>query len=97
MNGKNYSVPLDMVLQKHYCHRCGGKLEKEKTHRVVTKDDRDYYRYHESGTYPKPDYDVYEYRYQCPSCQARISHDEQFVINRIQKKLRRTVLTSSDV
>lgn len=97
MNGKNYSVPLNIVLQKHYCHKCGGKLKKEKTHRVVTKDDRDYYRYHEAGTYPKPDYDVYEYRYQCPSCQARISHDEQFVIDRIQKKLRRTVLTSSDV
>ena len=97
MNGKNYSVPLDMVLQKHYCHKCGGKLEKEKTHRVVTKDDRDYYRYHDAGTYPKPDYDIYEYRYRCPSCQARISHDEQAVIDRIQKKLRRTVLTSSDV
>lgn len=97
MNGKNYSIPFDMVLQKHYCHKCGGKLEKEKTHRVVTKDDRDYYRYHKAGTYPKPDYDIYEYRYQCPACQARISHDEQVVIERIQKKLHRAVLTLSDV
>lgn len=86
-----------MVFKKYHCSKCGGKLEKEKTHRVVTKDDKDYYQYHDVGTYPRRDYDVYEYRFQCPACHARISYEEQCILKRIQKKQRRLVLSPSQI
>jgi transcription initiation factor IIE alpha subunit len=85
MKGFNYSIPLGMIFQKHYCSKCGEKLKKEKTHRVVSKDDKDYYRYHDYGSYPKIDYNVYEYIFLCPSCQTRITYHEQRVIKKIQK------------
>ena len=97
MNGKNYSIPFGMVFKRYYCSKCGTKLEKEKTHRVVTKDDKDYYQYHELGNLSQIDYDVYEYRFKCPSCQSRISFNEQCVIERIQKKQRQKALSSTEI
>ena len=67
MKGKSWSIPVGMVFKKYYCSKCGGKLVKSKTHRVVTKDDKDYYQYHDVGTYPRYDYDVYSYEFKCQS------------------------------
>ncbi len=97
MKGKSYSIPLGMVFKKYYCSKCGTKLEKEKTHRVVTKDDKDYYQYHEYGMFPLHDYDVYSYQFKCPSCEERISFDEQCIIERIQKKCSRFVLSPAEI
>mgnify|MGYP003300577526 CR=1 FL=1 len=97
MKGKSYSIPAGMVFKKYYCSHCGAKLVKSKTHRVVSKDDKDYYRYHNYGTFPRRDYDVYDYRFKCPDCGARISYDEQCIIERIQKKQGHTVLSSSEI
>ena len=58
MKGKSWSIPVGMIFKKHYCHHCGNKLEKEKNHRIVSKDDVDYYKYHDVGNYPRYDYDV---------------------------------------
>lgn len=98
MKGKFWSIPIGMAInKKYYCSKCGAVLEKEKTQRVVTKDDVDYYQYHDYGTFPKRDYDVISYRFKCPSCNARISYGEQCIIERIQKKQGRTVLSSADI
>ena len=84
MKGKNYSIPYGMVFKKYYCSKCGMELEKERTHRVVSKDDKDYYQYHDHGTFPRSDHDVYDYRFKCPYCNTRISFEEQCIIKRIQ-------------
>ena len=97
MKSKSYSISFGMVFKKYYCSKCGAKLEKEKTHRVVTEDDKDYYQYHDYRQFPRCDVDVYDYRFKCPSCGARISFDEQCVIERIQKKCGRAVLSSYDI
>ena len=97
MNGTSYTIPFGMIFKKHYCAKCGAKLEKEKTHRVVTKDDKDYYLYHNFGHFPRRDYDVYEHRFLCPECGARASYNEQCVMERIQKKYGDTVLSSSEI
>ena len=97
MNGKSYSLPSGMVFQKYHCAKCGAKLQKERTHRIVTKEDQDYYQYHDYGTFPQRNYDVYSYRFKCPSCNARISYDEQCIIKRIQKKQGYFVLSSSEI
>ncbi len=97
MNGKVWSKPTGMDYKKFYCHKCGERLVKEKTHRVVTQDDRDYYSYHDRGHFPKHDYDVYEYRFKCPSCEARITYDDQRIIKMIQKKCMRKRLSSVEI
>ena len=97
MKGKNYSIPFGMVFMKYYCSKCGERLEKEKTHRVVTKDDKDYYQYQDYGNFPRYDIDVYDYRWKCPSCGERISFDEQCIIERIQKKCGQSVLSRADI
>ena len=97
MKGKNYSIPYGMVFKKYYCSKCGMELEKERTHRVVSKDDKDDYQYHDHGTFPRSDYDVYDYRFKCPSCNTRISFEEQCIIERIQKKSKRKILSSTEI
>ena len=97
MNGKFVSIPFGMAFKKYYCSKCGEMLKKEKTHRVVTKDDKDYYQYHKHGTFPLRDYDVYGYRFKCPSCEARISYDDQCIIERIQKQRKCIVLSFDEI
>ena len=98
MNGQSHATPFGIAFKKkYYCSRCGARLEKEKTHRVVTRADKDYYQYHKIGQYPKRDYDVFDYRFKCPSCEARISYDEQCVIEKIQKREGRRILSSYEI
>ena len=97
MKGKSYSIPFGMVFKKYYCHKCGCKLKKERTHRIVSKDDKDYYQYHDVGLYPSNDYDVYEYRFMCPSCNNKISYEEQCIIKRIQRKCDNNLLSTSEI
>lgn len=97
LKGKSISIPFGMLFKKYDCSKCGTRLKKEKTHRIVTPDDKDYYRYHDYGTFPRRDYDVYEYQFQCPACGARISYDEQCKIARIQKQQGTTVLSSAQI
>lgn len=97
MRGKSWSIPASMVFRKSYCHKCGTKLNKEKIHRVVTKDDPDYYYYQEVGNYPKYDYDVYSYRFCCPQCGNKITAKEQDILRRIQKKTGTNIVSSLDI
>lgn len=97
MNGISYSLPLRMIFKRHYCAKCGAKLKRERTHRVVKKEDKDYFRYHRRGSFPRRDYDVYDYRFRCPSCESRIAFDEQRIIGRIQKHLRHPILSASEI
>ncbi len=86
-----------MVFKKYHCSKCGSKLKKEKTHRVVTKDDKDYHQYHRAGRFPRRDYDVYSYQFRCPLCESRISFEEHCIIEWIQKKYSRFVLSPSEI
>ena len=97
MNGKSYSMPFGMVFKKYHCAKCGSALKTERTHRVVTKDDKDYYQFHSRGKFPRRDYDVYEQRFVCPGCNSRITYDEQCIIARIQKQQGYHVLAGSEI
>ncbi len=97
MKGKSWSIPFGMVFKKYHCSHCGTKLIKSKTHRVVTKDDKDYYQYHEIGNYPRYDYDVYSYEFKCTKCNKNISYTEQCIIEKIQKKYNKKILSNSEL
>ncbi|MBQ9115778.1 MAG: hypothetical protein IJY04_02020 [Clostridia bacterium] len=92
------SVTFTSDIKKNYhCVACGAKLEKEQIHRVVTRDDRDYFEYHKRNTFPYGDAHVYTTRYRCPSCGRRFSSEDQAVFHRIQKKLRLQRLSDDDI
>lgn len=93
MKGRSWSIPYGMVFLKHYCHKCGSRLKKEKTTRIVTKEDVDYYYYHERGTFPRSDVIVNEYIYSCPHCKNKISYAEQKKYSYIQKKIKSNILS----
>ncbi len=93
MKGKSITIPYGLMFKKYYCAHCGNKLEKVKTHRVVTKDDKDYYQYQPRNTFPRRDHDVYDYELKCPCCHRRVSFREQCILERIQKKYRTKQLT----
>lgn len=97
MKGKSWSIPIGMVFKKYYCCKCGNKLKKEQTHRVVTKEDKDYYQYQKYNTFPRYDQDVYDFRFMCPSCEKRISFTEQCIIERIQHKCQNKILSSTEI
>lgn len=90
-------MPMAMAFKRYHCIHCGAVLKKERTHRVVTKDDKDYYQYHNYGSFPLRDHDVYDYRFQCPACGKRISFNEQCIMGRIQKKQGHFILSSSEI
>ena len=85
MRVKDIGIPIRMVFLKYHCSNCGAKLTKEKNHRIVSKDDVDYFSYQDRTTYPRLDHDVYGYHFKCSKCQNRYSYQYQCIINRIQK------------
>lgn len=97
MKNKNYFKPYGMMFKKYYCSKCETLLEKEKTHRVVSKEDVDYFKYQKINAFPRRDWDVYEYRFKCPSCNESISFEEQCIIERIQKINNKKILSISDI
>ncbi len=90
-------MSVSMIFKKHHCAKCGAQMVNEKTHRVVTKEDKDYYEYHDVGKFPLRDYHVYEYRLKCPSCHARFTPEEQRAIERFQKRSGQKVLSSAEL
>ena len=97
MKGKSWEMPPGMFFGKYYCAKCGEKLEKEMTHRVVTEADKDYHAFQNYGRYPQYDYDVYGYRFACPNCGNRVAYREQRILARIQKEQETRVLAASEI
>lgn len=97
MKGKSYSIPVGMVFKKYYCHECESKLSKYKTHRVVTKNDPDYFQYQDKTSYPRIDHDVYDYHFKCNQCNKLISVNQQYIIEIIQKNLKSKRLSEIEI
>ena len=101
MKNKGYSMSIsfDMLFKKHYCHKCGSKLEKEKVRRVVTKKDPDFYSYWSGDGKPIGDakINVDSFIYVCPNCKQRYLEEEQDQIDIIQKKVNSKVLSGFEI
>ncbi len=97
MKEKSISIPFGMIFKKYYCSHCGTKLIKEKTYRIITKDDKDYYQYHEFCTFPNNDHHAYSYQFKCPNCNKRIAYIEQRIISKIQRKNKKYILTFDEI
>lgn len=97
MKEKVFSIPVEMVFKKFHCRCCGKKLMNEKIKRTVTKDDRDYFYFHERGTFPRHNVDVIDTRLYCPSCKKSYSFGYQKLITIIQKKEKTKILSDLQI
>ena len=98
MKNKSVSIPMAMVTKKFYCHKCGERLGKYPRTRTVKPGDADYKKYNRIGrTHIIGDVEVTEYGFQCPACGNIIEYDEQRVIVKIQKQLRKNILSDEEV
>ena len=98
MKNKSTSIPVAMLTKKFYCHKCGERLSKHPKTRLVKRGDPDYKKYNRIGRARMiGDVEVTEYDFQCPSCGNITKYDEQCVIEKIQKKLDKTILSEGEI
>lgn len=98
--GQYNSIPMAMLLRKHYCRKCGTKLCRNPNIRVVSRKDlkRKNFRLNISGDIlPIGDIEVTEYNFICPGCETVTEFDEQVVIRKIQKKLQNNILSDAEL
>lgn len=98
--GRMFTIPVGMVFRKMHCHKCGAKLAKEKISSIYKKGEPGYTNQLPGhfGEIPlgMSELEKISYIYQCPNCSAVISYDEQCVIAKKQKKLRKTILADDE-
>jgi predicted RNA-binding Zn-ribbon protein involved in translation (DUF1610 family) len=99
MKNKSFSIPMGMVTKKFYCHKCGERLGKHPKTRTLSPGDPDYRKHNRitHKTHMIGDIEVTEYDFQCPACKNVIEYDEQCVVRKIQKQLRKNILSDEEV
>ena len=99
MKNKSVSIPMGMVTKKFYCHKCGELLGKHPKTRILSPGDPDYRKHNRINrkTHIIGDIEVTEYDFQCPACKNVIEYDEQCVVRKIQKQLRKNILSDEEV
>lgn len=98
MKNKSTSIPVAMLIKKFYCSRCGERLVKNPKTRTIRRGDPDYKEHSRIGhSHIIGDVEVTEYDFKCPSCGNITKYDEQCVIEKIQKKLDKTILSEGEI
>ena len=100
MKNKSTSIPVGMLTKKFDCHKCGERLSKHPKTRIVKRGDPDYKKYNHIGhthIIGSGDVEVTEYDFQCPSCGNITEYGEQCVIEKIQKKLDKAILSEGEI
>lgn len=95
---KSRKIDAAMVFRKFYCHKCGEKLVKHPRTRIVRPGDPDYGEHSHIGrTQLIGPVEVTEYDFMCCNCDRIIPTEEQYVVERIQKKLYKNMLTDDEI
>ena len=94
MKNKTYSIDHAMVTRKFYCHKCGGRLVRNARSRLLRRGDPDYRKYNMNFI---GDVEHTEYDFKCLTCDRIIDRKEQYVIERIQKKLDKHTLSEAEI
>ena len=98
MKNRTVSVPLGMVSRKYFCHRCGTQLVRKSRTRTVRRGDPDYRKYRGTGKMRMiGDIEVTEYDFHCSACNTITGYQEQCIIEYIQKRADRHVLSQSEI
>lgn len=91
--GFETTIPVGMIFKKMYCHKCGARLKKEKITRVYKKEEPGYTDsiLHRTAI-GMSEIAISYYIYKCPNCGSRISYNNQCVIAKKQKYLKKRIL-----
>lgn len=97
MKNKSYSIDMAMVTRKFYCQKCGERLVKNPRTKLIKRGDPEYKKHSRVGhMHVIGDVEVTEYDFQCLSCDTVIESDEQYVIEKIQKKLGKSIISEAE-
>ena len=100
MGWKGYEeeMSLGMLFRKMYCFKCENKLNKHKISKIYHKREKGYQN-HILGhsTIGMDKIELATYVYKCPNCGHEITYDDQCIIAKIQKKLKKKVLTQDEI
>ena len=99
MASQTSSIPLTMAFKKFYCHTCGGRLVRSPRTRTVKPGDPDHGKYSRMGghTHVIGAVEVTEYDFRCLSCDTTVGYDEQCVIDRVQKRVGKSILSQAEL
>lgn len=99
MGWKGYEVeiPVGMIFKRMFCHKCGTKLKKLKITEEFKKGEEGFQNtllgHHTLGmTAISKAY----YIYMCPNCGSIISYNDQCVIAKKQKLLKKKILNENE-
>ena len=99
MGWKGYeeSRPIGMLFRKTYCIKCGARLKTRKISNIYKKGESGYQNHilgH--GTIGMDRIEIATYIYKCLDCGCEMSYDNQVRYSRIQKKLKKRVLSDDE-
>ena len=99
MKNKSVSIPVGMVIKKFYCHKCGERLRKHPQTRIVKPGDPDYRKHSRINRRIQMigAVEVTEYNFRCPACENFMEYRAQCVVRKMQKKLRKNILTDEEL
>lgn len=99
MGWKGYEaeIPVGMIFKKMYCHKCGNRLKIKKVSNIYKKGDPNYTnKILGHATIGMDRIEVGHYIYQCTNCNFEITYDEQCIISKKQKRLKKKILDEND-
>ena len=95
--GYESEIDLGMLFRKMYCHKCGTRLKKMKVTNVYKKGDPGYSNdILGHGTLGMSEKAISHYIYKCPNCGNEISYDDQCIVAKKQKSLKKKILDEND-
>ena len=97
MANKSFSMDMAMATRKFYCHKCGSKLVKNPKTRLIRRGDPDYKKHARMGRmHIIGDIDHTEYNFKCIECDTELECDEQYVIEKMQKNLKKHIISEAE-
>ena len=97
MANKSFSMDMAMATRKFYCHKCGSMLVKNPKTRLIRRGDPDYKKHARMGRmHIIGDIEHTEYNFKCIECDTELECDEQYVIEKMQKNLKKHIISEAE-
>lgn len=99
MGWKGYKGTIDvgMIFKKMYCKNCGNILRRKKISNIYKKGDSNYSNdVLGHATIGMDRIEKVHYIYHCSNCGLEITYDEQCIVEKKQKRLKKKILNENE-
>jgi ribosomal protein S26 len=96
---QSYEIDIRILFKTFYCSTCGNKLRKIKIKKTLNEEQKKKY-YRELFLWGKPielQVEKVKLAFMCVKCQKLETTDKQLKVAKIQKKLKKKVLTQDEI